>query len=121
MRSKHLAPLGGAVLALLMSSAAWADADGWYVAGDLGWHQDYSTQAESEFTKPNGITAKWRFRTSDDWAGFARVGYRFNPNWRAELEGGYRNGDIDYIHGNRVIQGTGPAGSPADYGQPTAV
>ena len=63
MRSRHLAPLGGAALALLMASAAWADADGWYVAGDVGWHMDYSTQAESEFTKPNGITAKWRFQT----------------------------------------------------------
>jgi opacity protein-like surface antigen len=116
MRSKYLAPLSGAVVALLMGSAAWADADGWYAAVDAGWQKDYSTQAESQFTKPNGVTAKWRFRTQDDWAGFARLGYRFNPNWRAEIEGGYRNGSLDYIHGNRSVQSP-----PADGNEPTAV
>jgi OOP family OmpA-OmpF porin len=29
---------------------------------------------------------------NDGWAAFARLGYRFNPNWRVELEGGYRSG-----------------------------
>jgi outer membrane protein OmpA-like peptidoglycan-associated protein/opacity protein-like surface antigen len=28
----------------------------------------------------------------DSWAAFARLGYRFNENWRVELEGGYRDG-----------------------------
>src|SRR6476469_6533965 len=121
MRSKHLAPLGGAVVALLMASAAWADADGWYVAADAGWHMDYSTQAESEFVKPNGITAKWRYRTEDAFAAFARLGYRFNPNRRAALEGGYRHDPMEYIHGNGPVQQGDPSPNPVDYGQPIAL
>src|SRR5690606_9629599 len=31
------------------------------------------------------------------WLGLARLGYRFNPNWRMELEGGYRSGDIGTV------------------------
>ena len=41
------------------------------------------TNAESQATGNN-----WNFGVNDSWAAFARLGYRFNPNWRVELEGG---------------------------------
>ncbi|WP_461344664.1 outer membrane protein, partial [Brevundimonas sp. GN22] len=53
------------------------------------------------------------------WAAFARLGYRFNPNWRAEIEGGYRSGDIGTVRAVSGAQGlcnltpaTGPCHSP---------
>ena len=44
---------------------------------------------------------------NDGWAAFARLGYRFNPSWRVELEGGYRSGDIGRI---RHSTGSVPSG-----------
>ena len=110
MRSRDLAPLGGVLVALLMASAASADTtDGWYAAWDVGAHWDASSsKAHSTGVKPNGLLARWKFRSNTDWAGFARVGYKFNPNFRTELELGYRNGVIS------SISGAGAAGSAAE-------
>ncbi|WP_426188580.1 outer membrane protein, partial [Microbacterium sp. TWP3-1-2b2] len=49
----------------------------------------------------------WNAEVNDGWAAFARLGYRFNPNWRVELEGGYRSGDIGRI---RHSTGSVPSG-----------
>src|SRR5579872_6243431 len=29
---------------------------------------------------------------ADDWSGYAHVGYRLDPHWRMDLQGGYRGG-----------------------------
>ena len=113
MRSRDLAPLGGAAVALLLASAAWAEPNGWYTAWDVGAHWDNGTpSAHSSGLKPNGLEAKWRLHTKTDWAAFGRLGYRFDPNWRAELEVGWRNGSLDYFHGSKAQGPVGGAGEP---------
>ncbi len=113
MRSRDLAPLGGAALALLLASAAWAEPNGWYAAWDVGAHWDNGTPAaHSTGLRPNGLEAKWRLHTKTDWAAFGRLGYRFDPNWRAELELGWRNGSLDYFHGSNAQGPVGGNGEP---------
>ena len=113
MRSRDLAPLGGAVIALLMASAAWAEQpNGWYAAWDIGAHFDASSKLESSLVRPNGLPAKWRLETSTDWALFARLGYRFDPHWRAELELGYRNGSLSHVMGSSAQGPVGGSGEP---------
>ncbi|WP_292030265.1 outer membrane beta-barrel protein, partial [Brevundimonas sp. UBA2416] len=46
-------------------------------------------------------------QTQDDWAAFARLGYRFDQNWRVELEGGYRSNDIESVVNPRAGNPTG--------------
>ena len=88
MKMKWMA--GVAAAALFAAGAAQAEPDGWYGAIDLGYHWP---DAESNFVG---------FPSSDidienTWVGFARLGYRYSPSWRVELEGGYRPGDIDEV------------------------
>ena len=40
-----------------------------------------------------------RVNTRDSWAGSARLGYRFAPHFRAELEGGYRDNPLSSVTG----------------------
>jgi OOP family OmpA-OmpF porin len=90
---------GVAVLGLMTATAASADPNGWYGAVDAGFHtMEDGINAESSTTGAN-----WNWEVNDGWAAFARLGYRFNPNWRLELEGGYRSGDIGTV---RAISGT---------------
>jgi len=78
---------GVAMAGLFAAGAASADPNGWYGAIDAGWHAaGVSTAQDVDFDVEN------------DWAGFARLGYRFTENWRVELEGGYRPGDIGEVN-----------------------
>ena len=84
MRVKTLILATSAAGALALSAgAAQADPNGWYGAIDLGWH---TADVETDI----GVDME----VDDDWAGFARLGYRFTENWRVEVEGGYRPGEI---------------------------
>src|SRR5579862_5618781 len=114
MRSRDLAPFGGAVVALLLASAAWAEQpNGWYSAFDAGAHWDAGNTAHSSEVKPNGLEAKWRLKTNEpDWALFGRLGYRFDPHWRAELEVGWRNGGLKSFHGSAAQGPIGGSGEP---------
>ena len=97
MKVKLLA--GVAALGLMTATAASADPNGWYGAVDAGFHtMEDGINAESSTTGAN-----WNWEVNDGWAAFARLGYRFNPNWRLELEGGYRAGDIGTV---RAITGS---------------
>ena len=100
MRFNKMLLASGAAAALAMTAtAASADPTGWYGAVDAGFHSmEDGINAESSTTGAN-----WNWEVNDGWAAFARVGYRFNPNWRLELEGGYRAGDIGTV---RAISGT---------------
>ncbi|MDY6925437.1 MAG: OmpW family outer membrane protein [Pseudomonadota bacterium] len=78
---------GVAMAGLFAAGAASADPNGWYGAIDAGWHAaGVATAQDVDFDVEN------------DWAGFARLGYRFTENWRVELEGGYRPGDIGEVN-----------------------
>ena len=100
MRMKTLVLASSAATALALSAgAASADPNGWYGAIDAGYHTIDDINAESSTTASN-----WNYEVNDGWAAFARLGYRFNPNWRVELEGGYRSGDIGTV---RAVSGPG--------------
>ncbi|WP_029414904.1 outer membrane beta-barrel protein, partial [Brevundimonas bacteroides] len=93
MRFKTLFLASSAAAALALSAgAASAEPDGWYGAIDAGYHQMDDINAESSTTGVN-----WNYEVNNGWAAFARLGYRFNPNWRVELEGGYRSGDVGTV------------------------
>jgi OOP family OmpA-OmpF porin len=114
IKSVFLASSAAAAIAL-SAGAASAEPDGWYGAVDAGFHRmEDGINAESQSTGNN-----WNFEVNDGWAAFARLGYRFNPNWRVEVEGGYRSGDVGKV---RAVSGpngvcnltpaTGPCYSP---------
>ena len=115
MRMKTLVLASSAAAALALSAgAASAEPDGWYGAIDAGYQWIEPINVESE---ANG--ANFNIDVNDGWAAFARLGYRFNPNWRVELEGGYRSGDIGTVRAVSGTQGvcsfspaTGPCYSP---------
>ncbi len=86
MKVKLLA--GVAMAGLFAAGVANAEPNGWYGAIDAGYHA-----ADVEM----GGSTLADMDVDDDWAGFARLGYRFTENWRVELEGGYRPGDLGEI------------------------
>ncbi|WP_295216716.1 outer membrane beta-barrel protein, partial [uncultured Brevundimonas sp.] len=99
MRMKTFVLASSAAAALALSAGAVsAEPNGWYGAIDAGYHMIDDINAESSTTGAN-----WNWEVNDGWAAFARLGYRFNPNWRVELEGGYRSGDIGRV---RAVTGT---------------
>ena len=96
-----------AATGLLTAGAASAEPNGWYGAIDAGYQWMDDINAESSTTNGN-----WNYEMNDGWAAFARLGYRFNPNWRVELEGGYRSGDVGRVRaisGNGGVCNTSPA------------
>jgi OOP family OmpA-OmpF porin len=138
---KHILLASAALAAMAVAGSAAAEqANGWYGAVDLGynWKSDY--KGRSQGAMPDGGAYVYDVATDDDWAGFARLGYRYSPNWRVEFEGGYRPGDISSARGfartypgstalvdtaictTGVIRGAGdPCGSPKGsfrHGQP---
>jgi outer membrane protein OmpA-like peptidoglycan-associated protein len=93
MKLKLLA--GAAVLAMMAAGSAYAEqAEGWYLGVDLGGNQRGDWKAKSSGNMPDGSPFRYDVSTEDSWAGFARLGYRYSPNWRVEFEGGYRPGDV---------------------------
>ncbi|PXA91545.1 hypothetical protein DMC18_12935, partial [Caulobacter sp. D5] len=102
MKLKLLA--GAALAAVFAASGASAQETGWYGAVDLGYHWPSPTNSESDGNAPDGAHYHWTWKSESDWTGFVRLGYQFTPNWRAELEGGYRPGDLESVRGNPVRQ-----------------
>ncbi|RYG12968.1 MAG: porin family protein, partial [Caulobacteraceae bacterium] len=94
MRVKTFILASSAAGALALSAGvAAAEPNGWYGAVDAGYHTIDDIELTSQTTGP-----QWNFEVDDSWAAFARLGYRFNENWRVEFEGGYRDGgDIESI------------------------
>lgn len=68
---------------------------GWYVAveGGVNWVEDAS--GSIDFFGPGSIPFEAQFDTG--WSVFAEVGYRWESNWRLELELGYRANDVDCV------------------------
>ena len=90
---------GAALAAVFAASGVSAQETGWYGAVDLGYHWPQSVKTESDQNAPDGAHYHWAWKSEKDWTGFVRLGYQFNPNWRAEVEGGYRPGDLKSVHG----------------------
>ena len=89
MRVKTFILATSAAGALALSAGvANAEPNGWYGALDAGWH---SAEVDTNRTSINALEVE------DNWAGFARLGYRFDQSWRVELEGGHRAGDLGDI------------------------
>ena len=95
----------GAMVVLLAPSLALADPDdapvfehsGPYIALDLGYHDPLPIDAKSLSNAPDGRPYNWDFRLNSDWAAFGRVGYRFSPHLRVELDTGLRESNINSI------------------------
>jgi OOP family OmpA-OmpF porin len=87
-------------IALTAATGAAAQVNGLYVAGDIGYHS-----GEIEDASSSTGAANWSFSPDEDWAGFGRIGFRFSPNVRLELEGGYRPGDIESVRGTGAVVG----------------
>ena len=84
-----------ALAALAVATGASAEqTPGWYGAVDAGYNQMGDWKAKSTGNMVDGSPFSYNVSTNDDWAGFARLGYRYTPNWRVEFEGGYRPGDV---------------------------
>jgi outer membrane protein OmpA-like peptidoglycan-associated protein len=119
MKLKLMAAAGA--VALTMASGAAAQVNGLYVAGDVGYHR---AQADLDSTgaagqQGAGARVNWSFDPDADWAGFGRIGFRFNPMIRVELEGGYRPGDIESVRGTGPIQGLCTPGPRRSAAAPT--
>ncbi|MDP1778159.1 MAG: outer membrane beta-barrel protein, partial [Brevundimonas sp.] len=108
MKVKLLA--GVAMAGLFSAGVANAEPNGWYGAIDAGYHTIGTIETIGQTTGP-----QFDFEVEDDWAGFARLGYRFDQNWRVELEGGYRSNDIETIDNPNAGTPTGvcQVGPPA--------
>ncbi|MBW3560079.1 MAG: OmpA family protein [Proteobacteria bacterium] len=99
MKLKLLA--GAALCGLFAASGASAQApNGVYGAVDLGYHAPEGIEAESSSNAPDGRPYDWTFDGEDSFAGFARIGYRLSPQFRVELEGGYRGGEVESVRGS---------------------
>ena len=97
MKIKLLA--GAALAAVAIASGASAREIGWYGAVDAGYHWPMGIDSTSSNNSANGKPYDWSIDQAEDWAGFARLGYQVSRNWRVELEGGYRPGDVDSVRG----------------------
>ena len=81
---------GAALLALFGATPALADPDGVYVAGDLGYHWPQSNDWDACV---GAVCAPVEVKAGEGLAGFGRLGFRLNENWRIEGELGYRDSD----------------------------
>jgi outer membrane protein OmpA-like peptidoglycan-associated protein len=84
--------LGLSIYALGTGAEAGHRPAGWYVGveGGANWIDDADVALN---IAPTIFEAEFE----SGWAVFAEVGYRWDNNWRIELEGGWRENDVDCI------------------------
>lgn len=70
-----------------------------------------SSPAQHAVTSPDDYTGPYNLKTRNDTAVFVRGGYRFTPNWRAELELGQRAGKINSSIASGAYTDEGARGS----------
>lgn len=104
MRLHHLPIFAGAMLASIATAHATQDR-GWYVGLEAGVNITDDTDAVGSSTDTGPFAGTFEFETG--WAGFLTAGYAFTPNWRAELELGIRNNDIDAFCSGACVSATG--------------
>src|SRR5438874_7978389 len=81
---------GVAMAATLGASASWAE-NGWYGAVDAGVHKPEHMRTTSAGAPDYVVSGKYNV------VGFVRLGYRFSPYLRMEIEGGYRPGALKSV------------------------
>lgn len=91
----------GVAGALMMAVAQQAAAQelGPYVAADLGWHTPEGISARSQNDATDGLPYRYDFQQEDNIASFGRLGWQVHPNWRVEIEGGFRAGAVESVKG----------------------
>src|ERR1700678_2195103 len=81
--------LGGVALAAACAASGSSAEDGWYGAVDAGVHQPFNIHATSS------DAPELRLKTENTSAVvFFKIGYRFSPYIRLEVEGGTRPASI---------------------------
>ncbi len=69
--------------------------NGFYVGVDGGWHQLYDNSISTHSSNTDVTGTPFGYRLSEvhngGWAALGRIGYQFTPNYRVEIEGGYRD------------------------------
>ncbi len=84
MKITLMAGAAALVVAFASTGAQAGSPDGWYGAIDAGYHalsNDGIGETSSNLA-PDGADFNYKFSVKGDWVGFARLGYRLNPNWR---------------------------------------
>jgi outer membrane protein OmpA-like peptidoglycan-associated protein len=84
--------LGLSVYALATGANAGHRPVGWYVSAEGG--ANWIDNADVSFNTGFEIEAEFE----SGWALFAEVGYRWENNWRLELEAGWRENDVDCVN-----------------------
>jgi outer membrane protein OmpA-like peptidoglycan-associated protein len=108
MKTKLILLSTVAALSVVAAQQSQAHHHGWYIGleGGANWAGDN----DIAFDFGNPPAPPPTFLTSDfdtGWAALGTVGYAFDNNWRIELEGGYRDNDIDIFAGGPVPVITG--------------
>lgn len=91
---KNFSIAAGAALLGVASAHATIDR-GWYVGLEAGWNglQDVGAVAVPD----GGPTFTGDVELDGGWAALMTGGYAFTPNWRVELELGFRSNDVDAL------------------------
>src|ERR1700761_8180512 len=99
--------LAGAAMAAVFAASGASAETGWYGAADIGYHWPEGMQLNSSNLAANGNQYIWRFNQDTDYTAFLRLGYQVADNWRVELEGGYRPGNLRNVLGgsNQAVFG----------------
>lgn len=84
--------LGLSVYALASGANAGHRPVGWYVGAEGG--ANWIDNADVSFNTGGVIEAEFE----SGWALFAEVGYRWENNWRLELEAGWRENEVDCVN-----------------------
>ncbi len=73
---------------------------GWYLGVDGGWNHTDDQVFKSALGKDK---AKY----DEGWTAGANLGYAWGNNWRTEIEGNYRDNDVNKMKGTGASGGTG--------------
>src|ERR1700760_3256182 len=89
---------GAAAAAVFAASGAHAATVGWYGAVDSGYHFPDTLQENVAIgNTAGGNSTATHWQTSPAAMGDLRIGYKFPGNFRAEVEGAYRNDPLKAI------------------------
>ena len=85
--------LGLSIYALSENANAGHRPQGWYLGFEAG--ANWADDADIDIV---GLAPlNWEAQFESGWAGFVDVGYRWENNWRIELEGGWRETGVDCV------------------------
>lgn len=99
--------------------APFGDAADWYAAIETGVHGLGDLEAHAEGVAQDGVTPiDWTFESESRAIAGVRVGYRFAPRLRAEVEGSFRSSRFTDIGGGAAAPFGVCSASYADIGVP---